>query len=347
MQHTDFDAIFIVGNSRSGTTMMSRILGIEPSVFRFNELHFFDELWSSKDKDYINSTEAEQLFIRLLCIQRTSYLHQKNPGSFSNEVKDIIASIGTHSLTPINIFKAFLQYETLKNEKTIPCEQTGRNIFYIAEILENFSKARIINMIRDPRAVLLSQKYKWKRGLMGANIPRNEMIRSWFNYSPITISMIYKAAVQTADRFATNPRVYSLYYEELLNNPEHNVRNICNFTGLTYSDNLLAIPNIGSSNKKDEPDRKGIDKERTKSWQIGGLNTAEIYLCQTINKKVMLKHNYNFVHINPNIIKLTYYLISFPIKSIIAFFLNLKRMKNIRNSISRRLRAYSKSSTSI
>ena len=40
--------LFVVGNSRSGTTMMGRILGNHPDVFTFGELHFFGQLWSPR-----------------------------------------------------------------------------------------------------------------------------------------------------------------------------------------------------------------------------------------------------------------------------------------------------------
>lgn len=36
------DCIFIVGNSRSGTTMLGRILGLHGKVHTLEELHFFD-----------------------------------------------------------------------------------------------------------------------------------------------------------------------------------------------------------------------------------------------------------------------------------------------------------------
>ena len=36
--------IFIIGNSRSGTTMLSNILGKYDSAYVFKELHFFDVL---------------------------------------------------------------------------------------------------------------------------------------------------------------------------------------------------------------------------------------------------------------------------------------------------------------
>lgn len=36
--------LFIVGNSRSGTTMLGRILGNHSQVYTFGELHFFEQM---------------------------------------------------------------------------------------------------------------------------------------------------------------------------------------------------------------------------------------------------------------------------------------------------------------
>lgn len=41
--------IFIVGASRSGTTMLNRVLGNHPRVAGLNELHYFGDLWSVDD----------------------------------------------------------------------------------------------------------------------------------------------------------------------------------------------------------------------------------------------------------------------------------------------------------
>lgn len=46
-------------------------------------------------------------------------------------------------------------------------------------------------MVRDPRDVLLSQKYKWKIRFLGANnIPYREVLRCWANYHPIAIAKL-------------------------------------------------------------------------------------------------------------------------------------------------------------
>ncbi len=44
----DTHQIFVVGSSRSGTTMMGRILDKHPSIFTFRELHFFGTIWTNK-----------------------------------------------------------------------------------------------------------------------------------------------------------------------------------------------------------------------------------------------------------------------------------------------------------
>ena len=77
--------IFIVGNSRSGTTMMGRILDNHSDIFTFKELHFFGQLWSSKDQSKILSQkQAVELCSRLLCIQEFGILNQEKPTQFVN-----------------------------------------------------------------------------------------------------------------------------------------------------------------------------------------------------------------------------------------------------------------------
>ena len=66
--------IFVVGASRSGTTLMSRILDRHPSVFSFRELHFFGHLWSRESEDDVLPTpDADTLAARLLSHQRDGF----------------------------------------------------------------------------------------------------------------------------------------------------------------------------------------------------------------------------------------------------------------------------------
>ena len=198
-------------------------------------------------------------------------------------------------------------------------------------------------MIRDPRDVLLSQKRKWKRRFLGgSDLPVKESLRDWMNYHPITISRIWHTAVTTADRFTDNENIMPIYFEQLLANPDTMVTQICNFVGIDFSPSLLKVPQVGSSVNADKPENMGINPKRAGSWnkrekKTDQLNSSEIYISQKLNGSLMKKHNYDPVLIRPNIFYLMLNLISFPIKVIGAFLFNLNRIKNIRETLRRRL----------
>ncbi len=334
--------LFVVGNSRSGTTMMGRILGKHPEIYTFGELHFFGQLCSATTaSNLLSHKTAEELASQLFCIQREGYRTHAHPRGYRQNARTFLDALCEFPETPAALFFAFLSYEASEHQKTIPCDQTPRNVFYIDEILRLYPEAHIINMIRDPRDVLLSQKRKWKRRFLGGtDMPMKETLRDWINYHPITISRIWRTAVTTADRFVDSKRVLSIYFEKLLAHPETTVRQVCDFVGIIYTDTLLQVPQVGSSVNADNVQQLGINPDRANSWQStaskDGLSSAEIYLCQVLNATVMRKHNYSSVSIRPNRIKLALDLFSFPIKLGLAFLFNLDRMKNIRETLKRR-----------
>ena len=171
--------VFIVGNSRSGTTMMSRILNNHSKVFSFKELHFFGRLWSRADRNKsIKKEDAVILMSKLLCSQYEGIFSESRYSSYLNESLDILKDY--IPVSSIKIFQLFLEYISQKNLSEICCVKTPRNIFYIKEILEYFPDALVINMIRDPRSVLLSQKNKWKRRRLGSSsVPFLETLHTY------------------------------------------------------------------------------------------------------------------------------------------------------------------------
>ena len=150
--------IFIVGNSRSGTTLMSEILGKHPKIYSFKELHFFERLYDGTSKENLNKKKAIELLTELLCTAQKGICFCRKKNDFYNKAVDLYKKFGLENdvnISPIKIYELFLYYETFRNKKHFPCEQTPRNLYYLKEIIENISDAKIIYMIRDPRAILL------------------------------------------------------------------------------------------------------------------------------------------------------------------------------------------------
>jgi len=337
----DPSTIFIVGNSRSGTTMMSRMLGMTPEVFSFRELHFFQRLCSKKNiTRLLSKKEAINLLTKLMCTQREGIYTNNPPEKYCNEAENIVNKIPDKILLPYNIHKAYLNYEAKEHRKSIPCEQTPFYVFYIGEILKFYPNAKIINMIRDPRDVLLSQKRKCKRQFYGTTnipIPLKESFRTWLNYHPVTISKLWNASISAAHKYSNNNQVYFLRFEDLVEDPEHQIHKLCNFIGIPFGKHMIEVPQVGSSNYPDQPDKKGIDKERIGSWKKHGLNLTEIFLCQRITSSLMNKYGYSIKYLRVNYFGLIFYTISLPLKLLLSFVVNLKRMNNIIDTIKRRL----------
>jgi hypothetical protein len=330
--------IFVAGNSRSGTTMMGRILNNHDRVHTFPEIHFFEQLWSVKDKEKIlTRTEAINITALLLNISREGYFASRHVEDFHQEAKSIVDSI-SGKLSSLKIFSAVIISEAKINGKVFPCDQTPQNVFYIREILEAFPESFFINMVRDPRDVLLSQKRKWRRRFLGGtHATWYETVRAWTNYHPITISKLWNSAIR-AGQSVPDKRVMTVQFELLLNDPDKIIAGICRFLGISFSYQLKEVPHVGSSSGADKKDVKGINTARAQSWARGGLNETESWLCQHTCAKFMNQLGYKRQNISPNIFLIVFYYFIFPVKLGFALLLNLHRMKNIAETIKKRLR---------
>lgn len=331
--------IFVTGNSRSGTKMMGRILNNHEKIHSFPELHFFEQLWSSRDKSKVLSREEElNLASLLLNVAREGYFSKRHTADFRADAANILES-GGEKLTGTDVFSRVTYSESLRSGKEIPCDQTPQNVFYISEILEVFPDSYFLNMVRDPRDVLLSQKRKWKRRFLGgAHATWFETIRAWTNYHPLTISRLWNSAISAREQ-VKDKRVMSVKFEELLSNPDKTIEGICYFLGIPFSPDMKQVPQVGSSSGLDKADTRGINADRAQSWSKGGLSRTEIWFCQRICRTYMKQLGYEVVEISPNPVAVICYYLIFPAKLGLAFLLNLHRMKNIAETIRKRLGA--------
>ncbi len=340
MESEHLKYVFVVGNSRSGTTLMGRIIGNHSDVFTFHELHFFEQLWSEKDLGKtLSMEEARNLFARLINIQRSGYLSDISYKSFLNECTESLISNGISLLTREKVFEHFLFHEAKINGKKIPCDQTPRNLLYVEEILQIFPSAKIIAMIRDPRDVVLSQKKKWQRRFLGAkNIPLKESVRSWFNYHPVTIAFLWRQNCRAISALSSHPSVHLVLFEQLIEDSEVIVKDLCTFLQLPFEESMLDVEFIGSSHSKDQK-VKGI-VNNTGNWRNGGLKSSELYICQYICNTEMTQLGYEPIQIRKNHIMIIISLMSLPFKLFFSFVMNMNRIRNLKESIQKRLQLF-------
>lgn len=317
--------LFICGNSRSGTTMMSRILGNHPEIFTFQELHYFDELLPDPRQE-ITQEKAIKLYATLCCIQSNGYFSKREPDSFLKEAENAIQNLP--GVNGLSVYEKFLTEKTHEHARLIPCEQTPQNIFFAKFLLDKFPDAFFIIMVRDPRAVLLSQKKKWmRRTFSGGKIPFREAIRARINYHPVTISRLWNAVMQETLHIKKNSRVFLIRYEDLVNNPETTIKELVDKIGIAFDKNMLQVPAMGSSNVSDVPSNTGIDNSRMNQWENGTLNDTEIGICQELNYSMMEQFGYVSKNVKKNMLSGAGYKLLLPFQLIFIAIVNVNRWK--------------------
>ena len=331
---SDTKQIFVVGSSRSGTTMMGRILDNNTGIFTFRELHFFGTIWTNNNNQELTKKDQIDLLSRLFCIQENGIFNQNDFSEFNTKSKQLLSSEAKNFL---EIYRLFLETIAEENSAQIACEQTPQNLYYLEEILQFFPNAKVINLVRDQRDVLLSQKNKWKRRFLGAKaIPLSEALRSYVNYHPILTAKVWNSSLSCTAKYINHPKVKIVKFEDLLNDSENVVKDICKFLQIDFQEEMLKVPVIGSSTQNDSKSELIIDVSKINKWKKGGLSNGEIYLSQKLSSKMMDEFSYDKKEFSFPPFFFIFYLISFPVKLGLAFLFNIHRIGKIFEVIKKR-----------
>ena len=188
---------------------------------RLTNYIFFEQLTDSVNlESKIEVADAAKIYARLTDIQNDGFFNA-HPEKYIEESAKKVSGISDNFRTSGSIYKLFVANTLEQHHKKYGCDQTPRNALYIDDIFKTIEDARIIFMVRDPRAVLYSQKNRWKRRKYSANQrPLRETIRTFCNYHPYTISKLWVAAMKQAKRWEQDERVMLLKYEDLVQFPE-------------------------------------------------------------------------------------------------------------------------------
>jgi hypothetical protein len=318
------DLVFVVGASRSGTTMLSRILGHNEKLFGLQELHYFGDIWDpNKSDSVVPPTKAVEIAAVLFARQR------KDIWGGVPETEDYAAAKNLFSdgkpVTYSSLFQRFITGLALQHGKTTAVEQTPRNIYYINRLLEIYPSCRVVEVVRDPRAVLYSQRQRWKMRSLGAkNVPIKEVIRVWFNYHATTMSMLWLKAVTAGFVAEGNPRVKRVRYEDIVNNPKHTVQYICDFLGISYTEKMLAIPRIASSTATNNKQHKGISQDSANAWNLG-LPLGDRIICGHLTWRAAQRLGYDIPDASIFHYRAGLHFMRYPLHVVGIFLANPKR----------------------
>ena len=266
----DNSPIFITGTWRCGSTLASRILNAHPDIsLIYDGLHVLN---------YISEKEIyEKKLINLSSKKKKINFIIKN--RFNKSIKLKFSSVR-------KFYRSVLSQLSIDRSKKIFGEKSNVQWRSISKFFKIFPKGRVLHIVRDPRAVLASWKYfTYSKG--------DKYIDSIFNsYDSMKYAEIYKK------KFC-NKRFCVIKYEDLVINPEQTVKNIMKKFELKFNYQMLDFKNyqdnIGkkwlSNSSYTTSFQNKIYKKNINAWK-NKLSENEIYLCEILLEKIMIKFGY-------------------------------------------------------
>jgi hypothetical protein len=250
------DHIFIVGLSRTGTTLTRNILNCSCEIGIGGESHF------------LGDTRRLGLVRRSGFRQRLAAIGDLATDEGVHKIVDYIYSIREHnfwSRLARNVERAEFTRRLLESDrseqalldvamgcyaggKPVRGEKTPAHIYAVPTLLEWFPNARVIHTFRDPRAVYLSNKRKYeKRKLPWASALLRRARLPFELYASLDVMLNWFRVIQLHRRYQQRypGRYYLSKYEDLVSDPQASLQKLCDFLGVPFTEAMLqqSVPN--------------------------------------------------------------------------------------------------------
>jgi hypothetical protein len=209
MTHPPF---FVVGPSRSGSTLLGRILGTHSRLAVYIETQYYPILGPDRHRygDFGNPANLRRLVRDVVAIAREQ--KRMSPPT----VEEILAALPAPSFE--GVLAAWLQVYAMREEKARGGDKTPEHVRFLPEILAAFPQSPVVFTMRDPRDVAISS-------------------REAFGSSAAASAWAWRDAFEALRR--ASPRVHLVRYEDLVGRPAEIVSQACAFLGERWEPEML------------------------------------------------------------------------------------------------------------
>lgn len=283
---------FIVGSGRSGTTLLVYIFNQNPKCLAAPEIKHFIHFYSK----YKNVKKVSQNLID----DYKKYLkfYSKNKRLYISDMAETLLNklkigeeINYSRLTKLFFFCLTEEKQNIQ-EINVIIDKNPYYTFYLKKITSHFPEAKIVFMLRDYRAFVLSNRQSQKNGIKILSVC----------YYALVWNLFLKKALYIKNK---NPEsILFLKYEDLVRDKEHTIKTIAEYFAIEYSPSMLnfhqtvketlkekKITNIlyDRASKKIEALSRPVNTSRVSAWEKE-LTKSEIqhveYLCGNFGKLV-------------------------------------------------------------
>lgn len=280
--------IFIIGNPRSGTTLLRLMLTCHPRIVIPPEAAFLIQL-KKEHGGFCGGAEALDRFVAaLLASPKFEYWKLSDP-----VLRRALAEAkpATYAALVAAVYACYASVH--QPGKSRWGDKNNSYLAYIETIASLFPDARFVHIVRDGRDVACS--YRSLAGVKGEYAPRlpSDVFEAVFDWNR-NLERIRRSLARVGWGSA-----HELRYEDLAREPEPVLRRVCEFLGEEYSPAMLEYDRENRERELEPRDfdawkrknRDGVDLAAVGRWQTE-LSAQEAALAQMAGATMLRAYRY-------------------------------------------------------
>ncbi|HEX6292678.1 MAG TPA: sulfotransferase [Herpetosiphonaceae bacterium] len=273
--------IFIVGVSRSGTSLMRVTLNTSDQIAICRETHFLGHLIPSegaRHKFRKFGDLADDNNVRRLVgyIYSDGFARGSKYRGISSQWRWILKHVDHDELlqrilasdrSERALFMTMLQLYAERKGRRIAGEKTPAHVRYVPTLLQWFPEGRVIHMLRDPRAIFVSELRRRSKAPVTTPYRQLKHLPQLFKlYILLQTTLVWFESVLRCRIYQQRyPRRYFvLRFEDLVRNPEGQIRRVCEFLGVDFQEAMLQQVVVSQGF---EAGRAGFDAHAADRWR--------------------------------------------------------------------------------
>ena len=269
LRQTQSSIFFIVGTSRSGSTLLQSMLNMHSHITIPPETHFFNSYDKIKRRlRKKNGSYCINDVINYWYDNKTRILDLKLS---SNNIKEYAKKL--ELTTPFELYNLHLTMYRLQRDKAVVGEKTPRHIRHVDTILDLYPEAKIIALFRDPRATA------------------NSEINAQFGSPSVMITtQRWRKYVKIHNHLSQSlpeSKYLMIQYRDMIKDPKLILKQVVSFLGWEFEPKMLHYYKRSSKEQgftQDELDWKNetlepLKTDKNEKWK-DQLNNWQVYLIE-------------------------------------------------------------------
>jgi hypothetical protein len=263
------EPIFIVGVTRSGTTLLEQVLNRHPHLSIYHELHFLRRVWIHANTPTLDAAQLQEAISQLV-----------NLADEGLKAETIVQRFSLTDRSPRALYDTILRLRMEGNGKLRMGEKTPSNFWFLDVLFAWYPKARVIYTIRNPHSVHGSFKNY-----------RNANRMHWRDRTVFGRALYwnYGARALRESQAKYPGQVMCIAFEDLVKRPDKTLPAVCDFLGEAYCEDMLEITAVNSSFDQTSQ-RSGFRKETLQRYMH--LNFLERLLIDLLSGAYMMVNDY-------------------------------------------------------